>query len=486
MKNHVHSVSVRSESRSETTRKNEQGISTTAHVTGSSPQGLDAQSRTPQDEGLHQSWGSLHQTTDSTADIHTWEESNLQASSQYRTSDPAGWTDSLVAKENFSAVHSVQEACSNSTVQRPPYELYSATNSGSEMTWLQQKEQQVQQEQDQIAPHPALPYVHTQQSSMGEFCPCPVSNSQYAISENHYEQSEVPSYHTTPPRTLYKQTEFHNARLYREHGYDSSHPVQDYIENFMSSSDPTYIQTEAGYQPLPQFPDGADLAVQPVRPGGLGTLPVDGWVERPVDLNLERHGVPWTRGRSALMPDSRMQGRKRKRELQQSDGSDPDSPSPEFDKAPPPRYTTAFPEPGRDAKRRRVVREPSDLDIFDHNMVWREIGSQSDAAMSQLAAVMPNDTGPAFEVPKAFEKVHRSSSVAAERRMSASYLPFAPLEGSRRGKSLRPRASQVSPQADHTDLSRHCQIIRSMYLTQGKTLVQIMEFMKIHHGVVAR
>ena len=122
-----------------------------------------------------------------------------------------------------------------------------------------------------------------------------------------------------------------------EHGYDSSHPVQDSIENFISSSDPTYIQTKAGvagYQPLSPFPDGVDLAVQPVRPGGLGALHVDGWVERPMDVNLERHGVPWTRGCSALMPDSRMRGRKQKRELRRSNGSDPDAPSPEFDKAP--------------------------------------------------------------------------------------------------------------------------------------------------------
>jgi hypothetical protein len=491
MRNHVLSVSVRSQSSSQTTRRNWQDVSTAVPNTRSPPQGLDAQSKPPNDETLHQSWWSFHKIAASASDIDTRGQSNLQASNRHSASDHTGSADRLVRQEDLSALDSLQECLTSSPPQRPS-EVYSAINSSSEVTWLQQNDSvlrlqpQVQQEPSQIAPQFTLPYVHTQQPATREFYSYHVKNSQYGIPEKYYEQSEITSYLTTPPRTIYEQTDFHNSRLFRECGYNSPHQSQDYTENLVNSSDLRYTLPEAHYQLLPSFENEMNLTVQPVQNQGPSQIHVDGGIEQHRDLNLERDSVPWTSDRSTLVPNSRKQGKRRKDGLRQPKDLDQGSASLEFDKDRPPGYTTTMSEPGRAVKRRRLAHEQGDPNILDNDMLWQETASETQAAWSQLAAVTSNDNGSAFEVPEAFEKPHPSNSVIAGAPQSVSRLPSALLARARRGKTLRPRAEQVSTQANSTDLNPHHQTISNMYLTQGKTLVKIMEFLRNAHGVVAR
>lgn len=491
MRNHVLSVSVRSQSSSQTTRRNRQDVSTAVPVARSPLQGLDAQSKPPNDERLHQSWWPFHKITASTSDIDTQDQSNPQASNRHSASDHTGSADRLVRQEDLSALNSLRECLTSSPPQRPS-EPYSAINSSSEMTWLQQNDSvprlqpQVQQEPSQIAPQFTLPYVHTQQPVMGELYPYHVKNSQYGIPENNYEQSEIPSYLTTPPRTIYEQPDFPNSGLSHECGYNSPHPSQDYTENLVNSSDSRYTLPKTHYQLLPQFENGMNFTVQPVQNQGPSQIHVDGGIEQHRDQNLERDSVPWTSDHSTLVLNSRKQGKRRKDGLRQSKDLDQDSASLESDQGRPPGYTTTMSEPGRAVKRRRLVHGQGDANILDNNMSWRETANQTEAAWSHLAAVTSNENGSAFEVPEAFEKPHPSNSVIAGAPQSVSRFPSALLARARRGKPLRPRADQVSTQANSTDLNPYRQTISNMYLAQGKTLVEIMEFMGTAHGVVAR
>jgi hypothetical protein len=71
MRNHVPSVSAQSKSHTDPAWKNQQDVSTAVHVTRSPPQGPDAQTRTPNEERLHQSWRSFQKIAASTAVIDT-------------------------------------------------------------------------------------------------------------------------------------------------------------------------------------------------------------------------------------------------------------------------------------------------------------------------------------------------------------------------------------------------------------------------------
>jgi hypothetical protein len=466
MRNHVRSVSVQSKSHSEPAWKNQQDVSTAVHVTRSPPHSPDAQTRTPNEERLHQSWSSFQKITASTAVIDTQSQNNLQASNRHHVSDHTGWADSITGQEDLSALDSLLGGPKSSTVQRLHSELYSAINPSSEMTWLRQDDSaprlqpQVPHEQGQIASQFTLPY---------------------------YGQSEVNSYLTTPPRALYEQTDFHEPRFSGEYSYNSPHPAQDYVENHINGSDLNYIQPGARQHLPPQSANGMNLAVQqPVRYQEPSQLHPDGGIEQHMDLSLEKDSVPWNASPFNLAPASRKLGKRRKGQLQQSNDSGQGSASLEPDEAWSPRYMATVSEPSRAVKRRRLVREQGAPNTLSHNLLWGEIPSQTEVSGSRLAAVTALDTGSAVELPEAFEKPHESNAIASEVPQSVPRLPSVPVAGARRGRTPRSRARRVSTQAEYTDLNPYRQVISSMYMAQGKTLVQIMEFMRNAYGVAAR
>jgi hypothetical protein len=373
--------------------------------------------------------------------------------------------DSIAEQEDLSAPDPLLEGPKSSTGQSLHSELYSAINPSSGMTWLRP---------DDSAPRLQPPVPHEQ----GQIA------SQFTLP--YYEQSEVNSYLTTSPRTLYGQTDFHEPRLSGEDSYNSPHPAQDYVENHINSSDLNYIQPGAHHQLLPQSANGMKLAVQqPVRSEEPSQLYPDGSIEQYMDLSLEKDSVPWTSSPFNLAPTSRKLGKRRKGRLQQSNDLGQGLASLEPDKTRSPRYMATVSEPSRAVKRRRLVREQDAPNTLSHNLLWGEVPSQTDVSGSRLAAVTALDTGSAFELPEASEKPRGSNSIASEVPQSVPRLPSAPVAGARRGRTPRSRARQVSAQAEYTDLNPYRPVISSMYLAQGKTLDQIMEFMRNTYGVVA-
>jgi hypothetical protein len=412
------------------------------------PQALRAQI-IPSDQGVPQSLRPANEVPFPTTDLTTYQQTHPYIPDGHPAARHDHWADGSVTQAHKSAGNSLQEALPSSYTQRPPSPIYSTMNFMPE---------NMQLEQDHDAPHlqhqvrQLLSEVQTHATfSNGEMVLSPTeqrhqygkNGNMYGPKECYSEHVELPSHPAASQSALQGHLQPQNPSLFGEYISGPLYPDQNHIV-FTNTRSPQYIDSGAYGGPGSQIPNAMDTTLQFAPYHGQSQSLSEAGHNQYSNSNLKSGGGPFDFTQPTFAPNHYGRGDIGVAAFHGSNGPSQGSALPE------PFQGHAAKVPGSESKvkRRRIMREQRTTEGASKNP--------------------------------------RGSGMRPAEAPSAGSPPSAMPPTAQRGERSRPRTSKGSRQADIPNLGAYRSIISKMYLTEGKTLDEVIGFLKDVHNVVAR
>jgi hypothetical protein len=442
MRNQVPSVSAKSQAESESAMQCRLGESTAIDTTNLPPQALRAQIKSF-DHEVPQSL-----TTANDIPLPT---THLYVPTGHSPADQGLWTDRSATRSDGSAGDSLPEALPNSYAQRSPSDIYSTMNLNLENMRLE-KDHDAPHLQDQVRQLLSEYQAHATFSN-GEMAPSTTTDQHYQYHENgntygskecYSEHAALPFHPAASQGTLPGHFQSQDPKLFGEYASGSLYPHQNYIE-IMNGRSPQYIDPGTYNESTSQIPNPMNTTLQFAPHRGQSQSLSEIGPNQYSNSNLNSEGDLFDSTQPAVVPNHYIQRHGEIEALGDINGPCHGSALPDPLQALSPTNVTKVPGSGRKVKRRRVMRE------------------------QRTAEGAPK--GPC-----------RSGMRAAEAPLAAS----PPSPTSQRDERSHSRASQGSKEADVPNLSAYRSIISKKYLAEGKTLNEVIGFLKGVHNVVAR
>jgi hypothetical protein len=451
MRNQVPSVSAESQAEIETAMQRQLGDSTAIDETALPPQALGAPIATF-DQRVQQSLRPANEIPFPTADLASYQQTHLYGPAGYPTTDHGRWADGPVTQADKSARDPLEEALPSSYAQRSPSQIYSAMKSTPENVRLERDhdaphlQHQVRHLLSEVQPHAPFSNGETVLSATEQRHQYDGNGNLYGVKECYSERVELPSHTTASQSTLQGHLQSQDPSLFGEYASDAPYPDQNYIM-FMNGRSQQHVDSGAYDESLPQIPNVMNTALQfPAYQGQSQPLGEIGHHQYS-NSNLELGRVPFDVAQPAFAPNHYSRRDGGTAAFRDSNGPFQGSASPEALQALSPAYATKVPGSESGAKRRRIMREQRTAEGASKNL--------------------------------------RGSGMRAAEAPPAASLPSAIPPTAQRGES-RPRTSQSSREADVSNLGAYRSIISKMYLAEGKTLAEVIGFLKDVHNVAAR
>jgi hypothetical protein len=405
--------------------------------TSLSPQALRAQI-IPSDQGVQQSLRPANEVPFSTTDLTSYQQTHLYIPNGYPAADHGRWADG-----------SVTQADKSSYAQRPPSPIYSTMNFMPENMQLEQDydaphlQHQVRQLLSEVQTHATFSNGEMVLSTTEQCHQYGKNGNMYGPKECYSEHVELPSHPTASQSALQGHLQSQNPSLFGEYTSDPLYPDQNYIV-LANTRSPQYIDSGAYDESASQILNAMDTALQFAPYHGQSQSLSEAGHNQYSDSNLKSGGGPFDFTQPTFAPNHYGRGDRGVAAFHDSNGPSQGSALPE------PFQGHAAKVPGSESKvkRRRITREQRTAEGASKNP--------------------------------------RGSGMRPAEAPSAGSPPSAMPPTAQRGERSRPRTSKGSREADIPNLGAYRSIISKMYLTEGKTLDEVIRFLKDVHNVVAR
>lgn len=449
MRNQGPSVSAESRTGIETAMQRRLGNSTAIDETALPPQAPRAQIKTF-DQRVQQSLRPANEIPFPTADLTSYQQTHLYGPAGYPATDHGRWADGSVTQADKPARDSLEDVLPSSYAQRSPSQIYSTMKSTPENIRLERDhdaphlQHQARQLLSEVQPHAPLSNGETVLSATEQRHQYDRNGNLYGAKECYSEHVELPSHPTASRSTLQGHLQSQDPSLLGEYASDAPYPDQNYVM-FMNGRSPQYVDSGAYGESLSQIPNVMNTALQFAAYQEQSQPLSEIGHHQYSNSNLELGRVPLGLAQPAFAPNHYSRRDRGIAAFRDSSGPFQGSASPEPLQALSPAYAIKAPGSESEAKRRRIMHEQRTAEGASKNP-------------------------------------HRSGMRAAE----AASLPSAIPPAAQQGEHSRPRTSQSSREADTPNLGAYRSLISKMYLIEGKTLAEVIRFLKDVHNVAAR